>query len=167
MSASEGSRPTDGEPAGTMSYCEGKVRLALSAQITVPPLPDCCCAGATMRTGYCQFAAIEELRCNGFTFVSSVLEQLVQFPQISAAEAVVIAHEDFESIAGGREAQGGSEQCKGDTHSGSQGRLESDRREFASSCLFRMLLIFQTTIVLLYILRRSALLQALPSQQAP
>lgn len=44
------------------------------------------------------------------TFVAAGFEQLVQLAQVAAAEAVVVAHEDLQRIARGREAQGRGEQ---------------------------------------------------------
>lgn len=62
------------------------------------------------------------------TFVACGFEQLVQLAQVSAAEAVVVAHEDLQGVAGGGEAQGCCEQgWEGEeTHFGDSGPEELD-----------------------------------------
>ena len=49
--------------------------------------------------------------------MAGIDKQLVQFTQVSAAESVIVTHEDLESIARGRKAQGCCQNCgKGKTH---------------------------------------------------
>jgi hypothetical protein len=82
-----------------MSYWDGVVRFADSAQMTVLPLPDCCCAGATTRTGAELASGITGLELmKGITFVACIDQQLVQLSQISASESIIVTHEDLECI---------------------------------------------------------------------
>lgn len=110
MFSSSGSRPTDGEPAGTMSYCEGIVRFAASGQMTVPPLPDCCCAGATMRTDVVSRLIIRIVHAV-YTLMTRIHKQFVQFTQVAATETIVVTHENLQGIARGRKAQGSEKHC--------------------------------------------------------
>lgn len=68
-------------------------------------------------------------------FVASRFEQLVELAKIAAAEPVVVAHEDLQSIAGGCEAQGCSEhRCERDAHVDSAlQRRQSNRAQYDQS----------------------------------